>query len=488
MPFNGSGTFQRVRNWMQDAAANIRIRADRHDSEDDNFAQGLSQCITKDGQTTITANLPMANYRHTNVGAATAINQYVRYDQLQLGKAVWAEAGGTADAITAIYTPSTFTPVDGQLYYVRASAANATTTPTFSPDGTTAQIITKYGSVPLGIGDIFGDGHDLILRYRSSDTKYELLNPAIRNSAPGWFSISGTSTEGAYIDMYEDTDNGKNKVKFKAPDLLAADVTVTLPAASGTLLLESQVPVIRNFIDGYIMSTAGASTTITVSAGQATDSANAAYLSLAASLAKTTAAWVVGAGGGLDTGSIAPSTWYHFYVIRRPDTGVVDVLFSTNGVTPTLPANYTQFRRIGSGVTNSSSQWVKIGQNGDTFTVEEVIPLSVDSTNPGATSITSSVFTPLGVVTTAILNAHIQNSSSSDSLLITSLDQPDSAASTSAWPLCQLSTGGANTPQAGQIEVKTNTSSTIRWKARNGTATTNVRIATVGWIDRRGKQ
>ena len=57
MPYNGSGTFLRVRNWVNDAAANTRIRADRHDSEDDNFALGLSQCITKDGQTTITANL-----------------------------------------------------------------------------------------------------------------------------------------------------------------------------------------------------------------------------------------------------------------------------------------------------------------------------------------------------------------------------------------------------------------------------------------------
>lgn len=194
MPYNGSGTFLRVRNWMQDAAANIRIRADRHDSEDDNFAQGLSQCITKDGQTTITANLPMANYRHTNVGAAQAINQYARYDQVQLGKAVWAVAGGTADALTATYSPNTISPVDGQLYYARATAANATTTPTFSPDGETAQVITKYGAEALAVGDISGAGHELILRYRLADTKYELLNPAptISGSANNTFSGSNT--------------------------------------------------------------------------------------------------------------------------------------------------------------------------------------------------------------------------------------------------------------------------------------------------------
>lgn len=59
MPFDGSGNFNRVMNWVADAAAAIKIRADRHDQEDDNFAAGLSNCLTKDGQTLPTANIPM---------------------------------------------------------------------------------------------------------------------------------------------------------------------------------------------------------------------------------------------------------------------------------------------------------------------------------------------------------------------------------------------------------------------------------------------
>ena len=66
MPFDGSGTFLRVMNWVNDAAANIKIRADRHDQEDNNFASGMSNTITKDGQTQPTANLPMGGKRHTN--------------------------------------------------------------------------------------------------------------------------------------------------------------------------------------------------------------------------------------------------------------------------------------------------------------------------------------------------------------------------------------------------------------------------------------
>jgi hypothetical protein len=72
MPFNGSGLFQRVRNWVADAAAGVKIRADYHDAEDDGFAAGLSNCITKDGQTVVTQNIPMNSKRIT--GLADPVN------------------------------------------------------------------------------------------------------------------------------------------------------------------------------------------------------------------------------------------------------------------------------------------------------------------------------------------------------------------------------------------------------------------------------
>jgi hypothetical protein len=72
MPFNGSGVFQRVRNWVADATAGIKIRADYHDNEDDGFAAGLTNCITKDGQTIVTQNIPWNNKRIT--GLANPVN------------------------------------------------------------------------------------------------------------------------------------------------------------------------------------------------------------------------------------------------------------------------------------------------------------------------------------------------------------------------------------------------------------------------------
>jgi hypothetical protein len=50
MPFNGSGTFVRLNNWSNDAANNLPISATKFDTEDNDFASGLSACLTRDGQ------------------------------------------------------------------------------------------------------------------------------------------------------------------------------------------------------------------------------------------------------------------------------------------------------------------------------------------------------------------------------------------------------------------------------------------------------
>jgi hypothetical protein len=65
--FDGAGTFLRLYSWVVDATNSVKIRADRHDDEDNNFAAGLSNCITKDGQTSITQNIPWNSRRITSL-------------------------------------------------------------------------------------------------------------------------------------------------------------------------------------------------------------------------------------------------------------------------------------------------------------------------------------------------------------------------------------------------------------------------------------
>jgi hypothetical protein len=54
--------------------------------------------------------------------------------------------------------------------------------------------------------------------------------------APGAGVVPATSANSAYIDLEEDTDNGTNKVRLKAPDAIAADATVNLPGVTGDIL------------------------------------------------------------------------------------------------------------------------------------------------------------------------------------------------------------------------------------------------------------
>lgn len=60
MAFNGTGTFARIYSWASDKANGIKILASRFDAELDGVATGLSNCVTKDGQTTTTARIPFA--------------------------------------------------------------------------------------------------------------------------------------------------------------------------------------------------------------------------------------------------------------------------------------------------------------------------------------------------------------------------------------------------------------------------------------------
>ena len=107
MAFNGSGTFTRIYNWVIDKANSIPITASRMDGELDGIAAGLSNCITKDGQTTITANIPFANYKITGLGNGTTRSDAINAGQVQDNQFLYlGTTGGSADAYTLSPAPA----------------------------------------------------------------------------------------------------------------------------------------------------------------------------------------------------------------------------------------------------------------------------------------------------------------------------------------------------------------------------------------------
>src|SRR5262249_21904380 len=136
MSWNGAGSFNRIYSWVADKAAGLNISSTRMDADaNDIAANGFGNCLTRDGQGQPTANLPMANFRHTGVGNGTARTDYASLGQVEDGTINWAVAGGAADALTATLVPAITTLADGQLAGLRAAAANATATPSFAPNG-----------------------------------------------------------------------------------------------------------------------------------------------------------------------------------------------------------------------------------------------------------------------------------------------------------------------------------------------------------------
>lgn len=66
---------------------------------------------------------------------------------------------------------------------------------------------------------------------------------------------------------------------------------------------------------------------------------------------------------GLDTGSVASSTWYAIHAIAESSNlSNVGSLFSLSAVAPTMPAGYDCFRRIGWWYSNASSNLVPATQ------------------------------------------------------------------------------------------------------------------------------
>jgi hypothetical protein len=137
MPFNGSGTFSRTNGvntgstaWQSDRDTGVNITVTRHDTHDQDLANGLTNCVTKDGQTTRTADSPMAGYKHTNVGNATARSNYAATGQVQDGALVWGgTTGGSANARTITLSPAPTAIVPGmRISFISGSFNTGATT------------------------------------------------------------------------------------------------------------------------------------------------------------------------------------------------------------------------------------------------------------------------------------------------------------------------------------------------------------------------
>lgn len=226
---------------------------------------------------------------------------------------------------------------------------------------------------------------------------------------------------------------------------------------------------------------------IDIAAGLAVDNTTYEFMNLASGLTKRLdAAWAVGTNqGGRDTGSIADGTW-HMWLIKRTDTGVVDVLFSLSATAPTMPANYTAKRRIGA-ILRVSGAIVAFYQYGDEFYLKERV-VGQNGAAAATTAQTETLRVPTGLAIQARIIAGIRrvNGSGYFWLLVTPLTETDNAPGTSLYTVCALAEADRANAST-ELLIMTNSSAQIRWRTNDASSNLPIDIWTIGWRDTRGR-
>jgi hypothetical protein len=171
MSFNGSGTFV-INTAGQPVVPNTVISATAFNALTADLANGLSTCITKDGQTTPTANIPMGNNKITGLAPGTSGTDAANLSQVQGSTAKLLQSVTGTDTITAAMVPALTAYAAGQMFYFVAAGDN-TGAVTINIDSLGAKSVTRDGSTALVAGDIT-NGKVVVIVY--DGTRFQLLN------------------------------------------------------------------------------------------------------------------------------------------------------------------------------------------------------------------------------------------------------------------------------------------------------------------------
>ena len=186
MSFNGSGTFQ-INTAGQPVVTGTVISSTAFNTLTADLATGLSTCITKDGQTTIAANLPMSGYKLTGLGNGSAATDSATVGQVQSGVASLIGSISGTDTITGSLSPPLTSYVAGQMFWFVAAGAN-TGAVTLNINSLGAKNVTKDGSTAL-VADDIASGEVVIVIY--DGTRFQIMGP---NTFNGTLSVASGGT------------------------------------------------------------------------------------------------------------------------------------------------------------------------------------------------------------------------------------------------------------------------------------------------------
>lgn len=232
MSYNGSGTFN-INTAGQPVVTGTTITSTAFNLLTADLATGLSTALTKDGQSTPTANIPMGAFKITGLGAGTAATDAAQYGQLQAGATTIATVTGT-DTYVGTLTPAIAAYATGNLFSFVAPNTN-TGAATINLNSLGAKNITKLGSTALAAGDIVS-GRVYQIEY--DGTRFQLLNPSASTVASFSAGSTGftpsTATTGAVTlaGTLATTNGGTGLTSFTANGVVYASSSSALATGS----------------------------------------------------------------------------------------------------------------------------------------------------------------------------------------------------------------------------------------------------------------
>lgn len=214
MPFNGSGTYvlpnpQLISGETISATENNQTRND--------LATALTNCVTRDGQSPATSNLPMGGNRITNLAIGTVGSDASTVGQVQSGAVQFLTNVSGTDTITATVTPTIAAYTAGQTFRFVTAGIN-TGAATININGIGVKSITKSGTTALVAGDLPADG---LITITYDGNRFQIVGAASgsASSANSVATTDDTTTSSSVYPTFVDANSGNNPIKVTSSKL-----------------------------------------------------------------------------------------------------------------------------------------------------------------------------------------------------------------------------------------------------------------------------
>jgi hypothetical protein len=214
MSWNGSGTYTRgYASWSNDAANGLAISATKFDLEDNDFAAGIQNCLTIDGQSKPNTTLTWAQALALSKGSDATVFSLARSGGSNNPTLTWAVADATGFTQTLSFGSLKLTMASGNSGYSFATGAysfgNTTDNPTISF---------------LGSGNFSVNGAHVTIAAPSSGSGYALATTGVAGTYAGLFQAANSANQSFGLQVIGGTS--------------ASDIALRVQIFSGTPIFE----------------------------------------------------------------------------------------------------------------------------------------------------------------------------------------------------------------------------------------------------------